>query len=85
MSNKPTLTEIVRDAALDDDFSIDEGLVLIKRLNAVYGKDKATKKALSRLADILIGVQQRSRLIHQTAERTYQAARDEQEQIAQLL
>lgn len=85
MRNKPTRTETVRDAALDDDFSIDEALVLVRRLNEVYGADKATKKVLNRLADILIGVQCRSRLVHQTAEQRYQAERDAQEQIAQLL
>lgn len=85
MRNKPTLTEIVRDAALDDDFSIDEGLMLIKRLNAVYGDDKATKKVLNRLADILIGVQTRSRLVHQTAEQRHKTERDVDEMRAQLM
>lgn len=85
MRNTPTLTEIVRDAALDDDFSIDEALVLLLRLNTVYGRDPATKKALTRITDILIGVQQRQRTIHQAAERRYQAEKDEQEQIAQLM
>lgn len=85
MRNKPTLTEIVRDAALDDDFSIDEGLVLLRRLNRVYGADPATKKALDRIADILIGVQARQRLIHQTAEQRYQEERDAHEQCAQLM
>ena len=85
MSNKPTRTELVRDAALDDDFGIDRALVLVKRLNYVYGEDKATKKVLSELADILIGVRARARVIHQTAEQVYQTERDEHEQIAQLL
>ena len=85
MSNKPTLTERVRDAALDDDFGIDRALVLVKRLNYVYGRDPATKKALEELVDILIGVRRRARITHQTAEQRYQAERDEQEQIAQLL
>jgi hypothetical protein len=85
MSRTPTRTELVRDAALDDDFSIDEALVLVLRLNEAYGRDKATKKALNRLTDILIGVQSRSRIIHQTAEQAYQAERDEDEIIAQLL
>ena len=84
-SNKRTRTELVRDAALDDDFGIDRALVLVKRLNYVYGEDKATKKVLSELADILIGVRMRARVIHQAAERTYQTERDEYEQIAQLL
>ncbi len=85
MRNQPTLTEIVRDAALDDDFGTDRALVLVKRLNRVYGKDPATKKVLDELADILIGVGQRARIIHQTAEQTYQAERDREEQIAQSL
>jgi hypothetical protein len=85
MRNKPSLTELVRDAALDDDFSIDEGLVLIKRLNVVYGSDKATKKALNRLADILIGIQERRRTIHQTAEEKHRAELEAHEQCAQLL
>ena len=85
MRKTPTLTEIVRDAALDDDFGVDRALVLIKRMNYVYGRDPATKKVLEELADILIGVRRRARIIHQTAEQKYQAERDEQEQIAQLL
>lgn len=85
MRNKPTLTEIVRDAALDDDMGIDRALVLVKRLNHVYGSDKATKKALEEIVDILVGVRSRARLIHQTAEQKYQAERDSEEQIAQLL
>ena len=82
MRNKPTLTEIVRDAALDDDFSIDEALVLIQRLNHVYGEDKATKKALNRLADIVIGIQERARIIHQAAEREYQGCAAERQDAA---
>jgi hypothetical protein len=72
MRNKPTLTEVVRDAALDDDFSTDRALVLVKRLYHVYGKDEATKKVLNELADILIGIQERQRIIHQAAEQEYQ-------------
>ncbi len=74
MSRPPTLTELVRDAALDDDAGIHRALVLVKRLNVVYGRDAATRKALSELADILIGVQQRARCTHQAAERAYQAS-----------
>ena len=85
MSKTPTRTELVRDAALDDDFSLDEALVLIKRLNAAYGKDVATKKVLNRLVDILIGVQSRSRIVHQTAEQAYQAERTADEAMAQFL
>ena len=85
MSNKPTRTELVRDAALDDDFGMDRALVLLRRLNYVYGRDKATKKVLGELADILIGIQQRARLTHQEAEQQVKAERDEHEQISQLL
>jgi len=85
MSKTPTRTELVRDAALDDDFSLDEGLVLLKRLNRAYGADPATKKVLDRLTDILIGVQSRSRIVHQTAEQAYQAERTADEAMAQFL
>ena len=68
MSRRTTRTELVRDAALDNDLSLDEALVLLRRLNHVYGRDPATKKVLSRLVDIVIGHQQRDRLIHQDAE-----------------
>jgi hypothetical protein len=85
MSRQRTRTELVRDAALDDDFGIDRALVLVKRLNYVYGEDRATKKVLTELADILIGVRARARATHQAAERAYQAERDIDEQIAQLL
>lgn len=85
MRNKPTRTELVRDAALDDDFSIDEALVLVKRLNRVYGGDAATKKVLDRLTDILIGVQGRSRIVHQTAERAHKADLDDEQIRAQLM
>jgi protein-disulfide isomerase-like protein with CxxC motif len=85
MSRQRTRTELVRDAALDDDFSIDRALVLVKRLNYVYGEDRATKKVLTELADILIGVRARARATHQDAERLYQAEQDEREQVAQLL
>lgn len=69
MRNTPTLTELVRDAALDNDFGVDRLLVLLLRLKHVYGSDPATHKALDEMADILIGIQARSRTIHQTAER----------------
>ena len=82
---KPSVTEIVRDAALDDDFGIDRALVLVRRLNHVYGRDPSTKKALNELADILIGVQCRSRAIHQDIERRSKAERDGDEMIAQLM
>lgn len=82
MRNKPTLTEIVRDAALDDDCSTDEGLVLVKRLYHVYGSDPATRKVLTRLADILIGIQARQRLIHQAAEQQYRSAPAERQDAA---
>lgn len=85
MTRQPTRTERVRDAALDNDLSLDEALVLLRRLNHVYGEDKATKKVLSRLVDIVIGHQQRDRIIHQSAERAYKAERDIEEQIAQLM
>jgi hypothetical protein len=85
MSRQRTRTELVRDAALDDDFGIDRALVLVKRLNYVYGEDRATKKVLTELADILIGVRVRARIVHQAAERAYQAEQDEREQLAQLL
>lgn len=85
MSRTPTLTEIVRDAALDNDCGIDRALVLIKRLNVVYGADPATKKALTELVDILVGVRTRQRLIHQTAEQKHKAEMDAHEQCAQLL
>ena len=85
MRNKPTRTELVRDAALDDDFGIDRALVLLRRLNYEYGRDAATKKVLSELADILIGIQARARVVHQTADQQYQAERDQEEQIAQLM
>lgn len=84
MRNKPTLTELVRDAALDDDFGVDRALVLIKRLNYVYGRDKATKKVLEELTDILIAVRQRARARHQEAERRWLAERDEAEIRAQF-
>ena len=67
-----TLTEIVRDAALDDDFGTDRALVLVQRLNHVYGRDPATKKVLAELVDILAGIQERQRAIHQAAEQDYQ-------------
>jgi hypothetical protein len=85
MRNTPTLTEIVRDAALNNDFGIDRALVLVKRLNHVYGKDAATRRALAELVDILISVRDQARIIHQTAEQKYQAERDAEEQIAQML
>ena len=85
MSRLPSSTERVRDSALDDDCGADRALVLVKRLNHVYGRDAATKKVLNELADILIGVQARARQRHQTAERLYQAARDDEECIAQLM
>jgi hypothetical protein len=85
MRNKPTLTELVRDAALDDDFGLDRALILIKRLNVVYGRDKATRKVLEELTDILIGVRVRARERHQEAERRRIAERDAAEIAAQLL
>lgn len=85
MSKRPTLTEIVRDAALDNDCGVDRALVLVKRLNAVYGKDDATKKVLTELVDILVRVRASSRLIHQTAEGQYQADRDDEAIMAQFL
>lgn len=75
MRNKPSPTEFVRDAALNDDMGIHRALVLVQRLNHVYGSDTATKKALGELADILIGVQDRQRQIHQLAERLYEEDR----------
>jgi len=85
MRNKPTPAETARDSALDDDFGLDRALVLVKRLNYVYGRDPATHKVLTELADHLIGIKQRARARHQSAERDYRAARDSEEQIAQLL
>jgi len=85
MRNKPTPTELVRDSALDDDFGLDRALVLIKRLNYVYGRDKATKKVLEELTDILIAVRQRARERHQEAERRRKAERDGDEALAQSL
>jgi hypothetical protein len=84
MRNKPTSAELARDSALDDDFGIDRVLVLIKRLNYVYGRDKATRKVLEEAADILIGVRQRARQRHQEAERCQMAERDEAEIRAQF-
>ena len=85
MSRQPTRTETVRDAALDTDMGTDRALILVKRLNHVYGRDAATKKVLSELADILIGVQSRARIIHQSAEQAYQREMDAHEQCAQLM
>lgn len=82
MRNKPTLAEIVRDAALDDDCSTNEGLVLVKRLNYVYGGDPATKKVLTRLTDILIGIQERQRVIHQAAEQQHRSLPAERQDAA---
>jgi hypothetical protein len=82
MRNKPTLTEIVRDAALDNDFGTDRALVLVQRLNHVYGGDKGTRKALDELADILIGIQERARLIHQAAEQDCLSTRTAERQDA---
>lgn len=85
MRNKPSSTERVRDSALDDDLGIDRALEILLKFNHVYGRDRTTKKYLNELADILIGVQQRARQRHQAAERIYQAARDDEEYIAQLM
>ena len=85
MSRTPTRTETVRDAALDTDFGTDRALILVKRLNHVHGRDAATKKVLSELADILIGIQARARVIHQTAEREHRKEMDAHEQCAQLM
>lgn len=75
MSRKPSHTEIVRDAALDDDMGTDRALVLVQRLKHAYGRDPATYKALDELADILIGIQNRQRQVHQLAEQLYEAER----------
>lgn len=75
MSRKPSHTEIVRDAALDDDFGTHRALVLVHRLKHVYGRDDATYKVLDELADILIGIQDRQRQTHQLAEQIYEAER----------
>lgn len=82
MRNKPTLTEIVRDAALDDDCGADRGLILVQRLYHVYGSDPATKKALNELTDILIGIQERQRVIHQIAEQQYRSLPAERQDAA---
>jgi hypothetical protein len=85
MRNKPTSAETARDSALDDDFGIDRALVLIKRMNYVYGRDKATRKVLEELTDILIGVRQRARKRHQEAERKHLEDMHGDEIAAQLL
>jgi hypothetical protein len=87
MRNKPTLTEVVRDAALNNDMGIDRALVLVERLYHAHGKkDDATKKAFSELVDILARVRGEQRLIHQTAEQQHrQPAAERQDAARQAL
>lgn len=84
----PTPIERERDSALNDDFSLDRALHIVRAFYEVYGGHETTAKYIDELADILIAVKHRARDRHQQAEAerlTLQAERDKEAQIAQLL